>query len=76
MLERIAERPTQKEQRNSAHQQANVDGAFAVTGAVVGAPVLLVDDLVDSGWTMTEVGRLLRRAGVPLVHPVALSSTF
>ncbi len=76
VLERIAERPTQKEQRNSAHQQANVDGAFAVTSSIVDAPVLLVDDLVDSGWTITEVGRLLRRAGVPLVQPVALSSTF
>ncbi len=76
LLRRIAERPTQKAQRNSAHQQANVDGAFAVTGPIVDAPVLLVDDLVDSGWTMTEVGRLLRRAGTPFVHPVALSSTF
>ena len=76
LLERIVERPTQKEQRNSAHQQANVAGAFAVTGSIVDAPVLLVDDLVDSGWTMTEVGRLLRRAGTPFVHPVALSSTF
>ena len=76
VLERVTERPTQKEQRNSAHQQANVAGAFAVTGAIVDAPVLLVDDLVDSGWTMTEAGRLLRRAGTPLVHPAALSSTF
>ena len=73
---RIAERPTQKEQKNSAHQQANVSGAFGVTGSIIDAPVLLVDDLVDSGWTMTEVGRLLRRAGAPLVHPVALASSF
>jgi ATP-dependent DNA helicase RecQ len=76
VLERVAERPTQKEQRNPAHQQANVAGAFAVTGPIVDAPVLLVDDLVDSGWTMTEVGRLLRRTGTPVVHPVALASTF
>jgi ATP-dependent DNA helicase RecQ len=75
-LERIAERPTQRQQRNPAHQQANVSGAFAVTGSALDAPVLLVDDLVDSGWTITEAGRLLRRAGVPLVHPVALASTF
>ena len=66
---RLVERPTQREQKNPAHQQANVTDAFGVTGSVVDAPVLLVDDLVDSGWTMTEVGRLLRRAGVPLGPP-------
>jgi ATP-dependent DNA helicase RecQ len=37
--------------------------------------VLLVDDLVDSRWTMTEVGRLLRAAGSGPVFPLALAST-
>ena len=36
-------------------------------------PVLLVDDLVDSGWTMTMAARLLRRAGAPDVLPLALA---
>jgi ATP-dependent DNA helicase RecQ len=76
VVERLVERPTQREQRNPAHQQANVADAFGVTGAILDAPVLLVDDLVDSGWTVTEVGRVLRRAGVPLVYPVALASSF
>lgn len=35
-------------------------------------PVLLVDDLVDSRWTMAVVGRLLRQAGAPAVLPLAL----
>jgi len=35
--------------------------------------VLLVDDLVDSGWTMTMVTRELRRAGAPEVLPLALA---
>ncbi|WOQ17235.1 DEAD/DEAH box helicase [Raineyella sp. W15-4] len=35
-------------------------------------PVLLVDDLVDSRWTMAVAGRLLRRAGAPAVLPLAL----
>jgi hypoxanthine-guanine phosphoribosyltransferase len=34
--------------------------------------VLLVDDVVDSGWTMTTVGHDLLAAGVPSVHPLAL----
>ena len=75
VLSKPAERPTQKEQQNAAHQQRNIEGAFAASGAVRDAPVLLVDDLVDSGWTMTEVGRVLRRAGVPLVYPVALAAS-
>jgi ATP-dependent DNA helicase RecQ len=74
VLSRIDERPPQREQRNSAHQQFNVEGAFDVTGSLLDGPVLLVDDLVDSGWTMTETGRLLRRAGAGVVHPVALAS--
>lgn len=37
-------------------------------------PVLLVDDLVDSRWTMTVAGRLLRLAGAKEVLPFALAS--
>jgi ATP-dependent DNA helicase RecQ len=37
--------------------------------------VLLVDDLVDSGWTLTMVARLLRQAGAPAVYPFALAVT-
>jgi len=38
-------------------------------------PVLLVDDMVDSRWTMTVAGRLLKRAGVRAVLPFALAAT-
>ncbi|MEN3307553.1 MAG: ATP-dependent helicase RecQ [Micromonosporaceae bacterium] len=38
------------------------------------APVLLVDDLVDSGWTMALVARALRQAGAPAVLPLALAT--
>ena len=37
-------------------------------------PVLLVDDLVDSRWTLTVAGRELRRAGADAVLPFALAS--
>ena len=70
-------RPTepQKTRENSAQQLANVQGAFAVPGPLPEGPVLLVDDMVDSRWTMTYVGSLLRRAGCPAVVPIALVST-
>jgi ATP-dependent DNA helicase RecQ len=72
---KVEERPEQRYQQNRAHQEANVAGAFNVNGQVPAGPVLLVDDLVGSGWTMTEVGRVLRRAGSGPVYPVALAST-
>ena len=39
------------------------------------APVLLVDDLADSRWTLTVAGRELRRAGAVAVLPFALALT-
>jgi ATP-dependent DNA helicase RecQ len=42
-------------------------------GGGVGGPLLLVDDLVATGWTMTVAARLLRAAGVPAVLPFALA---
>jgi ATP-dependent DNA helicase RecQ len=72
---KIDERPEQRYQQNRAHQEANVAGAFAIKGPVPSGPVLLVDDLVGSGWTMAEVGRALRRVGSGPVHPVTLAST-
>ena len=71
----VDERPPQREQHNAAHQQRNVEGAFAVAGDLPPGPVLLVDDLVASGWTLAEVGRVLRLAGAPAVVPIALASS-
>ena len=59
---------------NSAQQVRNVDGAFAADpGLVRTGPVLLVDDLRDSGWTLTVVADLLRAAGSGPVHPFVLA---
>ncbi|HEY7199415.1 MAG TPA: recombinase RecQ, partial [Candidatus Dormibacteraeota bacterium] len=38
-------------------------------------PVLLVDDRVATGWTMTVAARLLREAGAPAVLPLTLAMT-
>ncbi|WP_435158288.1 RecQ family ATP-dependent DNA helicase [Amycolatopsis sacchari] len=42
--------------------------------STVEGPVLLVDDLVDTGWTMTMAARLLRKGGAPAVLPFALAA--
>ncbi|MFC0672466.1 RecQ family ATP-dependent DNA helicase [Brachybacterium hainanense] len=38
-----------------------------------GAPILLVDDVIDSRWTMTVAARTLRRAGAGPVLPLAIA---
>jgi ATP-dependent DNA helicase RecQ len=38
-------------------------------------PVLLVDDRIETGWTMTVAAKLLRGAGAPAVLPFALAVT-
>ena len=37
-----------------------------------GQPVLLVDDVLETGWTLTLVARLLRRAGAGRIYPFVL----
>ena len=65
----------QKEQENSFHQCGNLDGVFNIAGDIPKSPVLLVDDIVDSGWTLTVLAALLRQSGSGEVFPVALAST-
>ncbi len=73
-VSKVRDTPPQKDQRNSYHQSANLDGAFEVNEVRVGT-VLLVDDMVDSRWTFTIIGALLRQAGADAVVPFALTST-
>jgi len=57
---------------NSAQRVAAVTRRFAVQGDVPAGRVLLVDDLVVSGWTLTLAARALREAGATAVLPLAL----
>ncbi|PWH05422.1 recombinase RecQ [Brachybacterium endophyticum] len=66
--------------RNSAFRVAALWDRFVVTpelqerlDALDGAPILLVDDVVDTRWTVTIAARLLRRAGSGQVLPLALA---
>jgi ATP-dependent DNA helicase RecQ len=65
---------------NSAFRLAALHDRFTVgpdlAGRLAGlaGPVLLVDDLVDSRWTVTVAGAVLRRAGAPGVLPFALAA--
>jgi ATP-dependent DNA helicase RecQ len=58
--------------QNSHQQATNALGAFAVERVPEG-PVLLIDDLVDSRWTLAVVAGRLRAAGSGPVYPVVLA---
>ena len=51
----------------------NVVGLFDVLPSVRLEPVLLLDDIVSSRWTLTSAGMSLRKAGVAAVHPFVLA---
>jgi ATP-dependent DNA helicase RecQ len=66
--------PRPGEHSNSAQRLAAVWQAFEPPAfAVPDGPVLLVDDVIDSGWTATVAARMLRRAGASAVLPFALA---
>jgi ATP-dependent DNA helicase RecQ len=65
----------QMELENSHQQFTNVWGAFAVEGVPAGEPLLVVDDLVDSRWTLTVVSAALLEAGSGPVSPFVLAKS-
>ncbi|WP_327435674.1 RecQ family ATP-dependent DNA helicase [Streptomyces sp. NBC_01201] len=55
------------------HETLVVEPALAEALTAAGGPVLLVDDLSDTGWTLAVAARLLRRAGAEGVFPLVLA---
>ncbi|MEV4246212.1 RecQ family ATP-dependent DNA helicase [Streptosporangium canum] len=68
-------------QFNSAQRVQAIRGTLAMPSALgaavagAGGPVLLVDDRVDTGWSMTLAAAMIRHAGAPAVLPLALAVT-
>jgi ATP-dependent DNA helicase RecQ len=66
---------------NSAQRLSSLWHALEIPGDVRDAvggldgPVLVVDDRIETGWTMTVAARLLRQAGAPAVLPLVLAVT-
>jgi ATP-dependent DNA helicase RecQ len=74
LVERVSDRPPQREMANATQQAANVRGAFRVVSEPPPGTGALLDDRRMSGWTMAMVGGQLRRAGAARVVPVALAT--
>ena len=66
---------------NSAQRLSSLWHALEVPGDIQDAvraldgPVLVVDDRIETGWTMTVAARLLREAGADAILPLALAVT-
>ena len=80
VVRKVAENQPQAAMQNSAQQVRNVWDAFAVGDDGTrdplprDEPVLLVDDLADSKWTLTVVARALRQSGSGPVLPFVLAT--
>jgi ATP-dependent DNA helicase RecQ len=70
VLEKTDNRPEQKTMANSTQQARNIDGSLGISAhALPTGPVLLVDEMVDSRWTLTAAAWLLRLHGAGEVLP-------
>ena len=73
-IEKTDSRPEQNKFNNSFQQARNVDGSLApLRDQILSGPVLLVDDVILSGWTLTISSWLLRKNGSGEVWPLALA---
>jgi ATP-dependent DNA helicase RecQ len=72
--------PTGSRGGNSAYRLAGVWDRLVVgpeletaLGSLQGGSVMVIDDIVDSRWTLTVAGRALRQAGAGAVIPLVLA---
>jgi ATP-dependent DNA helicase RecQ len=76
VIEKTDARPEQKTMENSVQQARNIDGSLQLNGQPFPrGPVLLIDDMVDSRWTLTVSAWLLLSGGSGVVLPMALSQS-
>lgn len=75
VVRKVRKNEPQKQQQNRFHQCRNLDGIFAVNRISTKGSVFLIDDIVDSGWTLTVIAALLLQKGSGPVYPIALAST-
>jgi ATP-dependent DNA helicase RecQ len=72
-LVRTSDAAEQKLMANSSMQARNVAGTLDTIERVPSGAVLLIDDIIDSGWTLTLAGWLLRQKRSGVVHPFTLA---
>ena len=75
LLQKVKNNSAQSLTRDAKQRRENVAGVYALDdGAdVSGLRILLVDDVVTTGATMSEAARILRKAGAKAVYGAALA---
>jgi ATP-dependent DNA helicase RecQ len=73
VISKTVDAPPQKEMENSVSQLRNAHASMGVVEMPSVGPVILVDDIVDSRWTLTVAGHLLRTHGSGPVYPFAFA---
>jgi ATP-dependent DNA helicase RecQ len=75
-VRKVRETQPQKTRQNTFHQAQNLEYAYEIDpNKVFSSPVLLVDDMVDSRWTLAVLGLKLLQAGSGPVFPFALADS-
>ena len=75
LLKKIRHNPPQSGIAGQAQRRANVLGAYrAVPAALTGKRILLLDDIVTTGATVSECARMLLSAGAKEVHCAAIAA--
>lgn len=74
-LQHVEQHPEQKTMHNGYQRCTNVMGKFSIAQKPYTTPVLLIDDLADSRWTLAIASDLLLRNGSGVVYPFAIAST-
>ena len=75
-LEKFRHRPPQSKTKTAAKRRANGQGAYRLLpGADVrGRTVLVVDDILTTGATLGECGRILRQAGAKALYAAVIAA--
>ena len=74
LLKRCNNTPSQKGLKRKQRQK-NLKGAFLVNGNLTGKRIALVDDVVTTGSTVTEISKLLKKAGAKHIEIWCLART-
>jgi predicted amidophosphoribosyltransferase len=59
----------------AAERAANLRGGFRATSSATDAVVIIVDDVVTTGASLSEAARALRVAGVPVLAAATVAAT-